>query len=69
LCGQCHSSDHPTGLCSFNDIENDIPLSSPIVPTLPKAQRPPRTRSAENPRGAPPRGRGGRGGNFTGVGR
>ncbi|KIM81885.1 hypothetical protein PILCRDRAFT_8532 [Piloderma croceum F 1598] len=69
LCGQCHSSDHPTGLCYFNDIENDVPLSSPIVPALPKAQQPPRTRSAENSRGAPPRGRGGRGGNFTGVGR
>jgi hypothetical protein len=72
LCGQCHSLDHPTGLCYFNDIENDIPLSSLIVPTLPKAQQPPRIRSAENPRGAPPRsrgGRGGRGGNSTSVGR
>jgi hypothetical protein len=69
LCGQCHSSDHPTGLCFFNDIENDIPLSSPIVPALPKSQQPPRFKSASNPRGTPTRGRGGRGGSTAGVGR
>jgi hypothetical protein len=49
LCGQCHLANHPTGLCPFNDIENDIPLSSPIVPVLPKAQQPPRIRSTGNP--------------------
>jgi hypothetical protein len=69
LCGQCHSSNHPTGLCSFNDIENDIPLSSPIVLVLPKAQQPLQIRSTGTPRGTPSRGRGGRGGNPTSFGR
>jgi len=69
MCGQCHSSDHPTGLCYFNNIANDIPLSSPIVPTLPKAQQPLRIRTTGTPHGTPSRGRGGRGGNTNSVGR
>jgi hypothetical protein len=69
LCGQCHSSDHPTGLCYFNDIEDDIPLSAPIVPALPRAQQPPRIRFAGSTRGTAPRGQGGRGVGNNSVGR
>jgi hypothetical protein len=47
-CGQCHSPDHPTSLCYFNDIENDIPLTVPIVPTLSKAQQPPRIKAVRS---------------------
>ena len=67
LCGSCHSLDHPTGLCGYLSIEHDIPLLNPIIPALPKAQRPPRTKSGPDAHGSTPRGRGGKlGGNAGG---
>lgn len=32
-CENCHAADHPAGLCPFNSIANDVPLSEPLVPT------------------------------------
>jgi hypothetical protein len=66
-CGKCHGITHPTGLCPFLNIEDDIPLTEPIVP--------PHTRTrnqTQNKRGGTPRGdsgtRRGRGkfGNYNG---
>ena len=31
-CFTCHGIDHPLGLCPFNNLEIDIPLSRPLVP-------------------------------------
>lgn len=31
-CDECHSVDHPTGLCPFNSIPGDIGMSDPAVP-------------------------------------
>jgi hypothetical protein len=66
LCGSCHSLDHPTGLCHYLSIEHDIPLSNPIIPALPKAQQPPRTKSGPSAHGGTPRGRGGKNGGNVG---
>ena len=37
-CSMCHGIDHPRGLCPFNDLEDDVPLSEPAIPHPNKAK-------------------------------
>jgi hypothetical protein len=66
-CGKCHGVTHPTGLCPFLHIVDDIPLTEPIVPPHTRTQN-----QTQNKRGGTPHGdsgvRRGRGkfGNYNG---
>jgi hypothetical protein len=32
ICGRCHGVTHPTGLCPFLSLEDDVPMTDPIIP-------------------------------------
>jgi len=38
-CALCHGVTHPTGMCPYLQIEDDIPMSDPIVPPHAKARQ------------------------------
>jgi hypothetical protein len=36
ICSRCHGTTHPTGLCPFLNLEDDVPMTDPVVPPTPK---------------------------------
>lgn len=32
FCSGCRGADHPLGLCPFESLENDVPLTEPLIP-------------------------------------
>jgi len=50
-CGRCHGVTHPTGLCPFLNLEDDVPMTDPVIPPHTKVRH-----QAQNKRGGPPRG-------------
>lgn len=64
-CALCHGVTHPTGMCPYLQVEDDIPMSDPIVPPHAKARQFTSDRRGSSTRGHNPsnnRGSRGRGG-------
>jgi hypothetical protein len=59
-CGKCHGITHPTGLCPFLGLEDDVPMTDPIVPPHTRARNQTQNKRGGQPRGdiGMPRGRG-----------
>lgn len=38
-CGICRGIDHPQGMCPFLSIPQDIPITEPAVPRIPKIKK------------------------------
>jgi hypothetical protein len=64
-CALCHGVTHPTGMCPYLQIEDDVPMSDPVVQPYTKARqnagnrRGGSARGANNTTGRGTRGRGG----------
>jgi hypothetical protein len=50
-CGKCHGVTHPTGLCPFLSLEDDVPMTDPVIPPHTRARN-----QAQNKRESQPRG-------------
>ena len=62
ICALCHSVSHPTGMCPYLRIEDDVPLSDPVVQPHTKARQHANDKRGDTTRGqSHPGSRGSRG--------